>query len=290
MNGREQLQLPAHEKSDMHIVRSKFKAHRFKAMARKRSKSASASKTIRLYLPTEWVRGGFDADLRHEMYEALSSARTIPQGIIEAVSGCAYHSEVVWHIPPQLGFLTQDDDYEIDYLLGEDAENGERLAQEGGQPKTTGEVLAFFLAQELEALSGNGNAPVRAGGLLPPSTIAYIAFDLLQSYIVAPPGPHLQRLIQGLLKLSSAGDEAVGSYISRQKAAYILAQAPDLSSSSIAELVDVNRTTVSRWTKEPKFQARVSQLRDWMKSPEWTQFRQKNGRFEIIEVPHQPKQ
>lgn len=259
-------------------------------MARKRSKSASISKTTRLYLPTEWVRGGFDADLRHGMYESLCSARTIPQGIIEAVSGCAYHSEVVWHVSPQLGSLTQEDDYEINYLLEGDAEKGERLAQRGGQPRTTGEALAFFLAQELEALSENGNAPVRTGGLLPPSTIAYIAFDLLQSYIVAPPGRYLQRLIQGLLKLSTAADEAVSSYISREKAAYILAQAPDLSSSSIAGLVDVNRTTVSRWTKEPKFQARVSQLRDWMKSPEWTQFRQKNKRFEIIEVPHQPKQ
>jgi hypothetical protein len=286
MNGREQIQLPGHEKFDMHIVRTKFKAHRFKAMARKRNKGGSAHEMIGLYLPTDWVQGGFDADLRHEMYESLRG-RTIPEGIIEAVSGCAYHSEVVWYVPPQPGSLTQNEHYDVIYLVDPDEEKGERLAQTGAEPRTAGEALAFFLSQELQALKEAGNAPVRSGGRLPHSTIAYIAFDLLQGYIVAPPGPYLQRLIHGLLKLSPAAQEQVSSYISKEKAAYILAQAPDLSLSFIAGLVDVDRTTVSRWTKEQKFQVRVSQLREWMKSPQWTQFRQKQNRFRFIEVPHQ---
>lgn len=253
-------------------------------MAGKRNNASDAS-SVGLYLPTDWVQGGFDADLRFEMYNSLRG-RTIPEGIVDAVSGCAYHSEVVWHTAPQTEFSVQEDHYEIYDLVDADSVEGERLAQTAGEPRTTGEALAFFLRQEVQALKETGNSPVRSGGRLPHSTIAYIAFDLLQSYTVAPPGPHLQELIRALLKLSTAPKDQVGSYIAKEKAAYILAQSPELGLSTIASVVDVDRTTVSRWTKEEKFIARVSQLREFMRTPAWTQMRQKENRFKYIEIPN----
>lgn len=286
MNGREQIRLPGHEKFDMHTVRTELKAHRIKAMAGKRKSETSSLGMIRLYLPTDWVQGGFDADLRHEMYESLRG-RSIPEALIDAVSGFAHHSEIVWHVPPQPGTIIQDNHYDVIYLIGPDAEQGERLAQTWVQPSTAGEVVAFCLSQELQALNETRSSPVRSGGRLPHSTMAYIAFDLLESYTVAPPGPYLQKLIRGLLKLATAAQDQVSSYISKEKAAYILAQAPELSVGFIASMVDVDRTTVSRWTKEDKFKARVSRLREFMKSPEWTQMRQKEHSFQCIEVPYQ---
>lgn len=271
----------------MHMVRTELKAHRFKVMARKRKSETSSLGMVGLYLPTDSLQGSFDADLRHEMYESLRG-RTIPEALIEAVSGCAYHPEVVWRVPPELGSIIRDDHYDIVYYSDDsDAENGERLAQTWAEPKTAGEALAFCLSAELQALKVAGNSPVRSGGHLPHSTIAYIAFDLLQSYTVAPPGPHLQELIRALLKLSTAQQDQVGSYIAKEKAAYILAQSPELSLSTIADVVDVDRTTVSRWTKEEKFMARVSQLCEFMKTPEWTQMRQKEHSFQYIEVAKQ---
>lgn len=255
-------------------------------MARKTNKEAGADEIVRLYLPTDWVQGGFDADLRNEMYESLRG-RTIPEGLIEAVSGFAHHSEIVWHVAPQPGSLIQEDHYDVIYLTGPDAGKGERLAQTWAAPGTAGEALAFCLSQELKALKETGSSPVRSGGRLPRSTMAYIAFDLLESYTMAPPGPYLQKLIHGLLELSIAKKEEVSSYISKEKAAYMLAQAPQLSLAMIASVVDADRTTVSRWTKEHKFKARVSQLREFMKSPGWMRMRQQETRFQYIEVPHQ---
>lgn len=252
-------------------------------MAQKRD--SEAQKTIRLYLPTDWVQAGFDADLRGEKYESLRG-RTIPEALIEAVSGFAYHSEIVWHAPPQPNSIIRDDQYDIIYLIGPDAEKGERLAQTWAEPKTAGEALAFCLSLELEVLKRVGNSPVRSGGRLPPSTIAYIAFDLLEGYTVAPPGPYLQRLIRDLLKLSTAAQDQVSSYTSQQKAAYIMAQAPDLSLSSIASLAGVDRKTVSRWTREPEFKARVAQLCEFIKSPGWNEFKKRENRFQCIEVPN----
>lgn len=254
-------------------------------MARKRSGETNKGQMVSVYLPTDWVQGGFDADLRQEMYDSLRG-RTIPENLIQAASGCSYHSEIVWHVPPQLGEDIEDDQYEVLYLTGLDAQTGERLAQTWAEPKTAGEALAFCLSKELKALKEIGNSPVRTGGRLPYSTIAYIAFDLLQGYTVAPPGPNLQKLIQGLLRLSTAAEEQVSTYVSKEKAAYILAQAPHAALDFIARVVDVDRTTVSRWTKEQKFKARISQLREFMKSPRWTQMIQREVTLQCIEVPH----
>ncbi|MCA1470329.1 hypothetical protein I6F09_20790 [Bradyrhizobium sp. IC3195] len=271
-------------------IRYAHRAHQIdgaqvKAMARKRSGETNNSGMVSVYLPTDWVQGGFGADLRQEMYDSLRG-RTIPEDLIEAASGCSYHSEIVWHVPPQPGEDVQDDHYDVLHLTGLDAETGERLAQTWAEPRTAGEALAFCLSQELKALKETGNSPVRSGGRLAYSTIAYIAFDLLQGYTVAPPGPYLQKLIQGLLKLSTAAEEQVSTYVSKEKAAYILAQAPHLGLGFIASVVDVDRTTVSRWTKEQKFKARISQLREFMKSPGWTRMIQREGTLQCIEVPH----
>jgi hypothetical protein len=100
-----------------------------------------------------------------------------------------------------------------------------------------------------------------------------------------PPGPYLQKLIYDLLKISDPSQEEVSLHASKEQAAYILAQAPDLGSELIAGLVNVDRTSIDRWKKDQKFQARVSALREFMTSPKWKSFSQKKERFRWIEVP-----
>lgn len=115
---------------------------------------------------------------------------------------------------------------------------------------------------------GAQGAPVRAGGLLPRSIIAFVAHDLLRNYDVTSPGPYLMELISDLLGISQPRDEDVEYYTSREKAAYILAQAPHMSSEVVAKAVGVDRTSLSRWKKEPRFQERVLQVREVLEARE----------------------
>jgi hypothetical protein len=252
-------------------------------MGRKKHTRARLSHASRLYLPTQWLEGGVDVDFRSEMYSALHS-RPIPKGLIETVSGFAYHSEVVWLDPPRQGQVVTDEHYEIFPFLTQDSENGEQL-KHGGPPRTASEALAFCLSMELGAHKELAASPVRSGGLLPPSTIAYIAFDLLQSYTVAPPGPYLQRLIAELLKIPAVSDDELRLRAAKQRAAYIVAQAPNLSAELIAELVEVDRRSIDRWKKDEAFEAQVTELRELISSPDWELMRQNKRSFRCIELP-----
>lgn len=252
-------------------------------MAQEKGTRGRLSHVSGLYLPTQWVEGGVDADFRSEMYSALHS-RPIPKGLIEIVSGFAHHSEVVWLISPQPGQAITDEQYEIIQLLGPESEKGERLNMHGGPPRTASEALAFCLSIELSAYKEMPTSPVRSGGLLPPSTIAYIAFDLLQSYTIAPPGPFLQRLIAELLKIPAISDNELRLRAAKQRAAYIVAQAPNLKADRIAELLEVDRRSIDRWKKDEEFEARVAELRELISSPEWEVRKQNNRAFRWIEV------
>ena len=239
-------------------------------MARKKSAGPQGSVDLSKLEYPKWVEGGgyggYGMDLRHEMYSSLRG-RSIPEDLIDDASGFAQHSEVRWSVPPEPGKSVQEGHYEIYALIGPDAEQGELSVRDASTlkpPKTVGEALAFFLSIELSALKRARGAPVRVGGHLPRSTIAFIAHDLLQNYTVSPPGPYLQELISDLLKVPRPSKEEVELYAARERAAFILAQVPNLSSEIIAKKVGVDRTSLSRWRKEKRFQERVSQVREFL--------------------------
>ncbi|MET4024384.1 hypothetical protein [Bradyrhizobium sp. S3.2.12] len=249
----------------------------------KKDNRVGTSQVVRIYLPTDWVEGGVGADLRKEMYSQLHN-RPIPRDLVETVSGFGYHFEVAWLSPPQREQVVREEDYEITPQLEPDSENGERLTMQGGPPRTTSEALAYCLSMELYAHNEMQTSPVRSGGLLPPSTVAYIAFDLLQSYTAAPPGPFLQRLIYDLLKIPTISDKELRERAAKERAAYMVAQAPSLSAKLIAELLQVDRRTIDRWKKNEEFNSRVTELREFISSPEWKLRRQKKQSFRWIEV------
>jgi hypothetical protein len=269
-NVREEKQLPVHSKIDVHAVRRKLAMHGGKGgtMAKKKSGgSLGAVDLSKLYLPKS-VHEGYWFHLRDEMYSSLRG-RSIPEDLIADAAGFAQHSEVRWSVPPEPGKSVQEGHYEIYELIGPDSEQGEQSVRDASTlkpPKTVGEALAFFLSIELRALKGAQAAPVRVGGRLPRSTIAFIAQDLLQNYTVSPPGPYLQELIFDLLNIPRPSAEEVEQYAARERAVYIVAQMPKLSSEIIAKQVGVDRTSLSRWKNEKRFQERVSQIREWLKS------------------------
>ncbi|MET4033027.1 MULTISPECIES: CII family transcriptional regulator [unclassified Bradyrhizobium] len=235
-------------------------------MARK--KTANSKQTIDLSglnYPTGDMWRSYWFDLRDQTYFALRG-RSIPGDLIDAARRFDQHSQLAWNSLPNPNESLREGDYEIEDLGSEEGQQVVQSTSTSKPPKTVGEALAFCLSMELSKLKGAQNAPVRAGGLLPRSTIALVAYDLLSNYDVTSPGPYLMELISDLLGISQLRDENIEEYTSRERAAYILAQAPHVSSEEAAKAVGVNRTSISRWKKDPRFQERVLQVREVLKS------------------------
>lgn len=143
-------------------------------------------------------------------------------------------------------------------------------------PSTAGELLACVLRSFLQEHQRASNAnkiegdrkappPVCKGGkaLLPPTTIAEAASDLLEDCQVCgyPPGPQLTALLQELLGTDRPRLGASREYAARDRAAWLLAEAPSLSARKIAKEVGVVHTSVMAWLKDPKFQQLVQTRR-----------------------------
>lgn len=233
---------------------------------KKAAKTRGSVDLSRLHYPTADMWPSYWFDLRDQAYSALRG-RPIPEDLIEAAKRFDQHSQLAWNAREvSLSEALRRGDYEIEDLGSDEGQQAVQYSSTSKPPKSVGEALAFCLSIELSKLRGAQGAPVRAGGLLPRSTIAFIAYDLLQNYSVSCPGPYLMELISDLLGISQLRDEDIEQYTSREKAAYILAQAPHVSSEDIAKAVKVNRTSVSRWKKDPRFQERVLQVRKVMNS------------------------
>lgn len=131
-------------------------------------------------------------------------------------------------------------------------------------PDTVAEVLSFLLLAQLALLGDGRNAPVRTKGKLARSTIAAVAFTLLEDGAI---GNYLVGLIRALLNVTTHSNEEQRNFEARQAAAQIYAQVAKVSLRQVAKAVNVNPSTVSRWLKEESFCQAVEGLRRLFSSP-----------------------
>jgi hypothetical protein len=232
---------------------------------RKKPASAAKNRISQLQYPKEGLASVYWISLLDEMYAALERRRCVPDGLLNHANESEYHDEVEWHGLPPGDYPTRKTEFTTYALEAPSSEDEQELLSRGSTlddpPKTVGESIAFFLMLELMRLKGSKNAPVRAGGKLPRSTIAFLAWDLLTSYRVSPPGPYLKKLLSLLLEIPRPRGKELNRFAARYQAAFILAEAPDLDDQTIADELGVDRTSVLRWRKERDFQQRVSNIR-----------------------------
>lgn len=132
-------------------------------------------------------------------------------------------------------------------------------------PMDAGELLSRELLGRLPALQVR-NAPIRHGGHLAKSTIAAAAHCVLEdlSEKQAGPGPYLLELLAALLDINTVVDRDVRLFRKRKMAVEILAQDAQLGTRTLARLVGVDASTVSRWLKDAKFQEQVLSFRKFL--------------------------
>jgi hypothetical protein len=157
-------------------------------------------------------------------------------------------------------------DEETDHLANAGRRAAELLSPKA--PDTAGELFALHLRdhlQELEAAEHasrkgkSSEAPVRERGMLPRSSIAVLAVDLLEDCMANgyPPGPQLTSLITSLLKVKPA--TLIGNPIFPQKHAaswilsYHLIARADIGPRPLARAVSVPLSTAQGWLRDPKF-------------------------------------
>jgi hypothetical protein len=81
---------------------------------------------------------------------------------------------------------------------------------------------------------------------------AIIALELCEKREVSPP-IELVALFRKLLKLDKIKAGTSRSVQAKQFAILLVSQHPDISPSELAQQVQVNKSTASRWLKDPEF-------------------------------------
>jgi hypothetical protein len=138
---------------------------------------------------------------------------------------------------------------------------------------TASETLAFLLRISLRELKhaekNRKAAPVRTLNLVPRSLIAEIAMDLLGSCETwgHPPGPLLNSLIRELLNLEHDRQGMSRDVETQERAAGIVAQAPNVRTRELARALHVNASTISRWRRSPEFKRMVERKKEALKAP-----------------------
>jgi hypothetical protein len=144
-----------------------------------------------------------------------------------------------------------------------DLVENETETDEQSDAMTASEGLALFLRIILGELKHaekqRSAAPVRQLKLTSRSLIGETSLDLLESCQAwnYPPGPYLNSLLRELLDLEGAKHGASREFEARQQAIFILAQIPRLGVRQLAKEVEVDKSTVSRWRKDPNFNEEV---------------------------------
>lgn len=207
----------------------------------------------------EWnaIRDAAFAELRK--YE-------IPEDLVDAVHGFRPHAAVTW-LNDKDEPATSDDVLVVPMVTESEGELPETMSQQGSEPRhnlddlwewklptTAGDALAVYLRAQLNRTRSE-TAPVRAKDLLAPSIIARVATDILGTYALwgHPPGYELVELFSALLGVDKKPLEGDRQFDARNKAAWILAQAPDIGVRELAGLVKVNASSVSRWREDQSF-------------------------------------
>jgi hypothetical protein len=132
---------------------------------------------------------------------------------------------------------------------------------------TASEALAYFLKLHLADLKDakrRGSPGARAGDRVPRSVIAEMAADLLQSSELwgYPPGPRLVALFRELLNIESIRQGHPRALPAQSRAAELLARDPRLGPTQLAKQAGVNKSSVSRWLKDPSFKAKVVRAKE----------------------------
>lgn len=134
-------------------------------------------------------------------------------------------------------------------------------------PRTAGDALAGCLRPHLARLRHARISPVRLGKMLPRSTIATIAVDILATNQLFgnAPGAELIQLLRELLDVDKQKAKADRQFVARDTASWILAQRDPVPTRVLARAVGVNASSISRWRKEPTFQEMIQDRKKTIK-------------------------
>lgn len=125
-----------------------------------------------------------------------------------------------------------------------------------GPPETAREAIAYFLSVEVDSQRKAGNSSARRGSYVAPTTVAWIAYDLLDSCRSAP-GPRLLALIKKLMNVDLLKKKQSKQAEAFHAAIWIIGHFPRISSQEVADELGVHRSSVSRWRKDPTFKQRM---------------------------------
>jgi hypothetical protein len=189
----------------------------------------------------------------------------IPENLVDAVHDFRPHAAVTW-LNDKGEPATSDDVLVVPMVMESDRESPQPTQfvselrdnlddlWQWKLPTTAGDALAVYLRAQLNR-TRTETAPVRANELLAPSIIARVAIDILGHFALVdqPPGYELVELFSALLGVDKKRLEGDRQFEAWKKAAWIVAQAPDVGIRELARLVNVNASSVSRWRKDPSF-------------------------------------
>ena len=146
------------------------------------------------------------------------------------------------------------------------------------------------LAEELwyelgvyDALKNKGVTHPSRKKILPISLIKYLASRLLETMLAHEgkvPVP-LIFLIRDLLDARGYGHNLVRAPHQEKLAIFYLAEDKNRTASDIAKLVEINKSTVTRWLQDPDFMARADRLRADEYKFEYLSWALGNGQFPL---------
>jgi len=195
----------------------------------------------------------------------------IPETLIQAIQDFRPHAEVAWVTeqgePASLNDPAQpivqppkkeSKESKEEVTVGDRRLKSDDLFNESF-PRTAGNALAAFLRPHLARLRRAKASPVRLGKMLPRSTIATIAMDILETNQLFgnEPGEELVQLLRELLDVDKQKAKADRQFVARDQASWILAQADPVPTRVLARTVGVNASSISRWRKEPAFREMI---------------------------------
>jgi hypothetical protein len=184
----------------------------------------------------------------------------IPESLIQAVQHFRPHAEVAWinkqgTAKPIVRKQAKEETKEAFAKLRTRRDD----LFDDSFPRTAGDALAVYLRAHLVKLRRANNAPVRVGKMLPRSTIATIAMEILDTNQLfgITPGGELIQLLRELLDVDKNKAKADRQFVARYEAAWILAQDERVPTRELARALGVNASSISRWRREPAFREMV---------------------------------
>jgi hypothetical protein len=231
------------------------------------SRAASEESDPIFEIGTVGVEGEPSLEEWHALREALFDELQgfpIPQNLVDAVRHFGHLSPITWRyrVGDPLSDITS-----LTPVVGEKSRLKVNLHKlETPYGNTAGDALAAFLEVQLTQAKGE-SAPARNRKTLAPSVVASIALDILEFYALQdqPPGEALIALLRVLLKVDRRRLKSNREFEARYRAAWIEAQKPSIGTRELAEMVDVEPSSITRWRKDPSFKKLVAEKNNLFK-------------------------